>query len=237
MKSEPHRKLKSNCVYVLVDTRKPRQRVSRWVFEGEPFYVGRSSNLSNRIEQHLYNHESKNSFKQAVLRKIKREKLQPIVRVLKEGLSIEQANAFEAEVIRLIGRRCENNGPLTNLTDGGDGALGSKRTVRFKRRASNRAHLQWLPSHLAAIKSWSGVFDYAKGYKGRHKYATYRCSIHGELQQMSSEVSKAIRAGRTCPACGKLLRPINISRAKMFEPLIRTTPVTHLSIMKQYTEA
>lgn len=47
------------------------------------------------------------------------------VEVLEEGLSWYQACELEKMLIALYGRRDLGTGPLVNMTDGGDGALGS----------------------------------------------------------------------------------------------------------------
>lgn len=238
MKSEPHRTGSVNCVYALLDPRKPRQRYSKWIFDGEPFYVGRTSNLSNRLYQHFCKHASKNSFKQAVLSRIHLSGLKPRLRVLRKGLTLIQANRYEAEVIRLVGRRCSNEGPLTNLTDGGDGATGHRHTRRTKKHLKEVNAQKWLPSHLIAIQVWSGVFDYTRGYEGRHVNCVYTCAIHGEVTQIASEASKAVRKGRTpCPECGKILRRVNVGRGVRGEEMLRTTPQSHVKVIRQLMKA
>lgn len=233
MKAEPHRQGCVNCVYVLLDPRKPRAKYSYWTFDGEPFYVGRSSNVDNRFYQHVSSHWQGNKFKQALLRKLADAGLKPILVILKQGLSITDANAFECRLIALLGRRSLGKGPLVNLTNGGDGGRGRVKSQLTKKRLQETNARKWLPSHLETIQKWSGVFDYRSGYHGRHADAQYWCAIHKEVKHMASEVSKAVKNGRApCPECGKVLRTVNVGKARRGEPLLRTLPRTHVRTMR-----
>jgi hypothetical protein len=221
-------------VYVLIDPRKQPSCFSYWKFNGLPFYVGRTRSMKIRYEQHLWNSLSKNRHKNAVIAKILKAGLRPEVRILKSGLSIDDANFWEQRIIHLIGRSSDKRGPLTNQTDGGDGGTGRRVSMRSRKRLSSLNRDKWLPSHLERIQSWSGVFDYESGYSGRHKHARYTCALHGSVTQIASEATHAINQDRPpCPLCGKLLRGINISRAKQGKPLVRSDPGKHVSLMRK----
>jgi hypothetical protein len=100
--------------------------------KNEIFYVGKSQHkkYSNRLNDHIS--EAKNIL---ALGKRGNHKLYTILKILKEGYHIDFRIVFETddellafgkeiELIKFYGRRCNNNGPLTNLTDGGEGVSG-----------------------------------------------------------------------------------------------------------------
>jgi len=113
-------------VYVILDPRKPgKHRFGRWVFHYEPIYVGKGS--GNRAYAHLLTSGgSKNPFKRNKIRKIRSEGLEPIVIIKRTKLTEKQALELEIRLIARIGRTNTKQGPLTNLTDGGEGTSGRK---------------------------------------------------------------------------------------------------------------
>ena len=117
------------------------------VFDFEPFYIGAGHN--NRIYDHL--NEAimnitpvKGELKLNIIRKILRNNREPIIFKLKENLTYEEAfNHWEKFYIRIIGRRNKKLGPLTNLSDGGEGNVGYKHRQETKNRISNTLLLIW----------------------------------------------------------------------------------------------
>lgn len=101
-------------VYTLTDPR-----------NGLPFYVGKG--VGRRCHFHAW--EAKNStastYKLNKIRKIQSLGLNIVVRKVEENVSHEQAKELECF---LISEMRDFGIDLTNLTDGGDGALGLKRT-------------------------------------------------------------------------------------------------------------
>lgn len=97
-----------------------------------------------RSEKHVKNALRKNTdgtypykdFKSNKIRKIIREGLEVLtIRTSSLG-TVDQAKELECKLISLIGRRDLGTGPLTNLTDGGDGATNPSlrtRALRSKR--------------------------------------------------------------------------------------------------------
>lgn len=97
-------------------------------FEYEPFYVGRGKNY--RYKKHLENYSlKKSSDKNKVLNEILNSGLKPIIVILKNNLSFIDSNIIEKELIEKIGRICNNTGPLTNITIGGQGIEGYTPTI------------------------------------------------------------------------------------------------------------
>lgn len=54
--------------------------------------------------------------------------------ILQDGLTDEQAVALEISLITLWGRKDKGTGCLRNLTDGGEGAVGRKQTMKTKEK-------------------------------------------------------------------------------------------------------
>lgn len=128
-------------VYVYLDPRKKGKYVyGEFEFDYEPFYVGKGH--GRRWTNHLNKATSsnKNIFKLNKIRKIISEGCEPIVIKYKD--SMVECDSFELEIdmINKIGRHDLKCGPLTNLSDGGEGSSGRKATINeieFKRKVMN----------------------------------------------------------------------------------------------------
>lgn len=117
-------------VYAYLDPRKicddPR-------FSHEPFYIGRGaeSRLNHHINEarklpddvppSMYKEKRINMIKVNKIRSIWKAGYDPIIIKLVEGLSMEESKAQEAKLIEELGRSIFGEGPLTNLTPGGEG--------------------------------------------------------------------------------------------------------------------
>lgn len=122
-------------VYSILDPRKPgNYKYNDLEFSFEPIYIGKGKN--NRLYQHtkLYNLNRYDSYKDRKLKKIINEGLKPIIIKLKENLVEQEALSLEKEYISKIKRYPD--GPLTNLTDGGEGISGLKHTPEAKEKMS-----------------------------------------------------------------------------------------------------
>lgn len=100
----------------------------------EPFYVGKGKD--NRAWFHQYGY-SDNHLNRRIKKIINKGK-QPIIG-LYAGLDEEFALFLEEELIRHIGRRDLKQGPLVNLTNGGDGVSGHIHTRETRKRMSEAA--------------------------------------------------------------------------------------------------
>ncbi len=126
-------------VYALLDPRRAGPfYYGHWKFSHEPFYIGKGK--AGRAHSH---------FKETILEReahlpktrkilgLKRLGLAPLVVFKKKNLTDKQACLVERALIQRIGRRNLRTGPLTNLTDGGEGHSGfspSAETVEKHRR-------------------------------------------------------------------------------------------------------
>lgn len=119
-------------VYVYLDPRKPGKYSycnGNINFEYEPFYVGKGS--GNRYFYHIEeasrykDKRAMNKHKLNRIRKIKRQtNNNPIIIFYERHLSDHISQHLECLLIAKIGRSDKGAGPLTNLTDGGEGNSG-----------------------------------------------------------------------------------------------------------------
>ena len=81
----------------------------------EPFYIGKG--YRNRLTRHLTRRSlrNKDTFFYRKLRKIFAEGNLPVVEVIKDGLTEEEAFASEIALIQLVGTRAHGTGPLCNI--------------------------------------------------------------------------------------------------------------------------
>lgn len=120
-------------VYVYLDNRKP----GKWEFEGicfdyQPFYVGIGK--WDRMNEHLQSKKlSKINIKNNIIKKIIRETGQePIRYKIFENVTNSDARNIEIKFIAQFGRIDIKSGILSNLTDGGEGAINLSDSSREK---------------------------------------------------------------------------------------------------------
>lgn len=129
-------------VYALLDPRKPGEyRYGEYSFKYEPFYVGKGH--GNRCKIHVYeaskNQSKCNHHKCNKIQKIKRETgKNPIIKKLYVNLVEHLSFEYEKSLIKTIGRYDLGNGPLVNMTDGGEGSSGVIVSEETKRKMSER---------------------------------------------------------------------------------------------------
>jgi len=118
-------------LYAYLDPRKRGEYVyGNYKFDYEPFYIGKGGGDLFRDKRHLesaYQNSDGNRLKVNKIKKIISlgYKLDDgfIIR-FEIGLTEDESMKLESEMIHLIGRKDLNLGPLTNLTDGGEGSSG-----------------------------------------------------------------------------------------------------------------
>ena len=114
-------------VYVYLDPRKPGYYVyGNYIFEYEPFYVGKGCN--GRMYAHLQNGNQKLGKNKHFTNKINKIRRvtgsDPFIIKVNEGITEDISFELERELICVIGRHDEKLGPLCNHTDGGEGNKG-----------------------------------------------------------------------------------------------------------------
>lgn len=122
-------------------------------FSYEPFYIGKGKDT--RDVTHLK--EPKNSFLENKIKRISSEGFEPIISRFSENLCETEAFDLEIELIRKIGRRDLGLGPLTNLTDGGEGISGMSDQVRQQISIKLKGREVWNKGLRGAqVSYWKG---------------------------------------------------------------------------------
>jgi len=88
---------------------------------GEVFYIGIGT------KKRPYNTHNRSAWWNKVVKKYGYE-----IDIMKTNLSLEEAKELEMYLISYYGRRDKGKGTLVNLTDGGEGAAGSKHALGYK---------------------------------------------------------------------------------------------------------
>lgn len=100
-----------------------------------PFYVGKGKN--DRYLYHLKNlNDNTNLHKVNKIKKILSEGGEPIIKLVKTGLTETQSFDFEKKLIEKYGRIDLENGSLVNLSDGGEGQSGWIPSGTYKAKMS-----------------------------------------------------------------------------------------------------
>ena len=125
-------------VYVYLDPRKKGEfTYGDYKFEYEPFYVGKG--CYKRCLEHINPNRMKcdnNTYKNRKINKIINIGLKPIILKISENIFEVDAFELEKKLILVIGRNDLKNGPLTNLTNGGDGVSGHIRSLEYRNKIS-----------------------------------------------------------------------------------------------------
>ena len=115
-------------VYVYLDPRKMGTFVyDDLIFDAEPFYVG--SGRGYRKRYHLYENDTnhKNKPKYYKIKKIKSLELIPIIIEIYSNLSKENSLVLETQVMKKIGFKFQNTGPLLNFKTAEDDNIFTKK--------------------------------------------------------------------------------------------------------------
>jgi hypothetical protein len=127
--------------------------------KNEPFYIGIGSD-KNYLR--AYNKKGRSFSWKDIAYKFKYE-----VEIILDNLTWEEACIKEIEFIKLYGRKDLNIGPLTNLTDGGEGQFGRKDSIETKIKKSKpksiSAKLNMKLSHI------NRDYSYMQGKVGAKK--------------------------------------------------------------------
>jgi len=120
-------------VYIYLDPRKPGSfDYVEFYFDLEPFYVGKGHGVQWLVHLGVDQYKTYKSYKLNKIRKIQSLGLEPKIIKYKENLTEQEAFDLEKKLIKAIGRLDLGLGPLTNLTDGGEGFSNPSEEIRQK---------------------------------------------------------------------------------------------------------
>ena len=126
-------------VYCYLDPRFPGKfKYGEIEFDYKPFYIGKGK--GRRCTRALEPNElkkQKRTIKRNYLESLYKNGYKPIVIKVYENLTEIESFDKEVYLIKLIGRMKYENGPLTNLSEGGDGASGYKHSDEAKSKVSS----------------------------------------------------------------------------------------------------
>lgn len=171
-------------VYICLDPTKPgKYKYGEYEFGYEPFYVGKG--VENRICKSKYKYGS-NPFKYNKIKKLKRCGFVPIALKYVEHLTEFEAFNLEINMVRTIGRRDKKEGPLTNLTYGGEGPSGYIFKQKDIEKISGKNHHFYGKHHTK--ESREKISNALKGDKhylyGRHlpEKTKRKMSVSGKIR-------------------------------------------------------
>lgn len=216
--------------YILCDSRKLgeyryKTRFGYATLPAEPFYVGKGKGRRSEYHTQHILHVCKTHPKSNKIKKMHREGYKVLVIRSKKFYDEPTAFAIERELIEIIGRQNLGKGPLTNLTDGGEGTSGlvTSEDLRETRR-------QNLLSRLASLTDDEKEELCRSIGKGRRTawskmsdadYAEYCAKISNATKRWASSLSPKAVASRV---------------EKMLETRQKFTPVRREAI-RQKTSA
>lgn len=120
-------------VYIYLDPRKPGvYNYEDLRFEFEPFYVGKGT--KGRCFSGI--RDKKSCRKVSKINSIIKDGEFPIIIKIIEGITNKESQIIERTAISKIGRADSSEGPLTNMTSGGEGGLGLKHSDTWKKTLS-----------------------------------------------------------------------------------------------------
>jgi len=188
--------------YVLLDPRKPGPfQYGHWKFSHEPFYVGKGN--GNRYLAHFKLDDTRrynNPHNTRKIKKIFREGHEIEVRIVRKDISDKEAMSLEIKLIKLMGRHNLGTGPLTNLTDGGEGSSNQGLSTRRKRSRSMKKVLSEKPKEFFEARGKKASLtmllksDEEKEAIRALTHETRASKTKSERKRTSRKISKAAKA-------------------------------------------
>jgi hypothetical protein len=168
--------------YIYCDTRKPGNYVYKnYQFDYEPFYVGKGQGY--RYRNHLFKssmNSDRNKLKINKIKKILEETGNEPLIIRIGNFDENSAIKWEKFLIEIIGWKDLNKGPLTNLTDGGDGVSGVIQTEDHKQKFQNGSKKYWTAEKRK---------EYGKNHRGKNNN-NFGNKWSKEQRKRASEYSK-----------------------------------------------
>lgn len=164
-----------------------------WI-DGEPFYIGKG--CGNRYAAHFSEWQEGRTIMQRKMRKLLQENGHNIeVTFFIKGVDESTAFKWEAFLIKALGRRCDQSGPLCNLTWGGEGCVGIKHSEETREKHRQRQYAIWgerVRRLQAGSICWGGhgwTVMFGPQYIAR-------CALFTDAERHRVEACKATNEGR-----------------------------------------
>jgi len=167
-------------VYVYVDPRKDQTKFGSYVFDGEPFYVGKGKN--KRAWTHLTESKNRthNTLKFNKIQRILSDNATPSIMFIGENMDEQTALQLEENIIKTIGTKWNiagiETGPLCNMTSGGEGRTPSEE----------------LRKRFANYGSDNGMWGKTHSPETRTKISNFRKTFRHSLE--TRELMKTLRS-------------------------------------------
>jgi len=163
------------------------------LFGYEPFYIGKG--YGQRMYDHLRNGRlKKNSYKNNKIKQIIKLGFNFKDFIIKINQNLSETEAFDLEIkmIKIIGRKDINLGPLLNLTDGGEGKDNPSSETRKKlsivhKNISNETRKRMIVSHTGKP---SGMLGKHHSEETKRKFSLARLGNKHSLGYKHTEYSK-----------------------------------------------
>ena len=134
----------------------------------EPFYIGIGTDSEYK---RAYSRYHRNNYWNVIILKTQYE-----VEIILDDLTKEEAIEKEIEFIKLYGRRSLNEGPLCNLTDGGEGALNMPPESQRKINESKYKSILQFDLEGNFIKEWESGVELKKQYTPNQRISIQSCA-------------------------------------------------------------
>lgn len=230
--------------YVYMDPRKKGPfTYENYRFDFEPFYVGKGCRKQYiiHLKESKVNFKDGNQHKFNKIRSIQKEGFNPIIIKYKESLSEKESLDLEINMIMNIGRSDLKEGPLTNLTDGGEGLTGyifKEETKKFisrlqKGRPHSEEHIQKIREALIGkplneeTKSKISQSRKGKCLGDQNHFYNKRHTSESKIKMSISHKNLSIKT-RIKMSLAKKDKPSNNKGKKQFEEFKKKTKESKL---------
>lgn len=215
------------CVYVYLDPREEGLfEYGGFEFINQPIYVGKG--LYRRPKEHFYRANKSNVRFYNKIKSIINNGYTPIYFVVEYEMTEDEAFQLERELIKRIGR-IENGGPLTNLSDGGEGQSGFKFSDESKLKMSNSRKGKILGPMSDVTKK--NISDSKKGIPSTRKGK--KENISDEMRKKLSDLAKE-KVGEKNPMFNK--KHSELSKELMSKNRVRKFGKDNPNFGREYKE-
>lgn len=161
----------------------------------EPFYVGKGK--EDRMYHHLFESNlkgEKNKHKSNKIKKLLKQNIKPYIEIIYKNIPETDALNLEIELIAKWGRADLYKGPLTNMTNGGEGSSGLIMSKEARKKISEAAKRQ-----ICSAETRAKISKIHKGKKQSPEHITKRTQKRigykhtDETKRLLSKFQKKIR--------------------------------------------